>query len=140
MAGNRTYYIYPDNSLSTEERFVMQQGYPYVSTTVLRPHGRLNYHGHHSRNTHFIVNGTLNIARANNPNSAFVPWTRWQTHGPRTFANMPRIATYIGEAGAEGCTFVEGHAQLSPTTADRFAARGTIVPVPRGTPGSFTTT
>ncbi|KAF2765899.1 hypothetical protein EJ03DRAFT_377415 [Teratosphaeria nubilosa] len=119
MADNKTYYIYPNNSLSPEERFVMQQGYPYVSTTVLKPQGRLNHHGHHSQNTHYIVDGTLEIAKSNDPRG-FTPWTRWQTHGARTFANMPRIATYIGEAGAEGCTFVEELKIVSHTALHLF--------------------
>ena len=48
-------------------------------------------------------------------------------------------ATYVGVAGNKGCTFVEGHQILSPTTADRFERRGTIVRVRKGTKGAFTT-
>ena len=55
------------------------------------------------------------------------------------WADMPRRAFYRGEAGPDGCDFVEGHQLLSPTTADRFEQRQTIVEVAEGTLGAFTT-
>ena len=52
---------------------------------------------------------------------------------------LPADVDYRGEAGEDGCVFVEGHTVLSPTTAERFLMRGTIVVTREGIRGAFTT-
>lgn len=42
-------------------------------------------------------------------------------------APVAQNVCYTGLAGDEGCLFVEGHKLLSPTTARRFADRGTMM-------------
>jgi hypothetical protein len=39
---------------------------------------------------------------------------------------------YRAEAGANGCVFIEGHKDLSPTSADRFERLNSIVRTPNG--------
>ena len=53
---------------------------------------------------------------------------------------MPAHVDYEDTADPEGCTFVEGHKVLSPTTAERFEKRGTIVKATESTPGAFPVT
>ena len=96
---------------------------------------RLNDHRHHSPHTHFIVSGSIDIGKARDYGFRF----RRVTDGPGSWADMEAGVAYRGEAGPDGCVFVEGHLLLRPITAVRFLRRGTIVTVPEGTPGSFTT-
>jgi len=53
---------------------------------------------------------------------------------------MPAMTNYVGQAGPEGCVYVEGHKCLSPTTAKRFVHRGTFVKAQVDDEGSFTPT
>ena len=45
---------------------------------------------------------------------------------------VPANMCYRAEAGAEGCIFIEGHKDLSPTSADRFERKGMITETPVG--------
>ena len=87
-------------------------------------------------NTHLIVSGSIDIGKARDNDFKL----RRVTYGPGDRVTLPRDVDYRGEAGDDGCVFVEGHTLLSPTTAERFWQRGTIVVVSEGTPGAFTTT
>ena len=94
---------------------------------------RLLDHSHHSKNTHLIVSGSIDIGKSRDGDFKF----RRITYGPGDWVPLSSDVEYRGEAGDEGCVFVEGHGVLSPTTADRFEGRGTIVRVREGTPGAF---
>lgn len=58
---------------------------------------------------------------------------------PGNIMVMSEDVEYIGEAGPDGCVYIEAHTALSSATAERFQASGSIVRVPRGTEGAFTT-
>ena len=96
---------------------------------------RLQTHHHNSRNTHLIIAGSVDIGKARDEQFKF----RRVTYGPGEWVDLPSGIDYRGEAGDQGCVFVEGHTVLSPTTAERFERRRDIKRVPEGTPGAFTT-
>jgi hypothetical protein len=85
----------------------------------------LEPHAHHSENTHLIVKGEL---------------TMWNTKESRRIGiykvgrdiSVPADMCYRAEAGAEGCIFIEGHKDLSPTSAERFEDKGMIAKTPAG--------
>lgn len=104
-----------------------------TDATFFRRDGRLLQHRHHSNNTHFIIAGSIAIARSRDDE----PRTRGADKGPGEWVTLPRNVDYIGEAGEDGCTFVEGHTLLSPTTAERYFQRGTIICADAETPGAF---
>ncbi|KAK5726719.1 hypothetical protein LTR15_002607 [Elasticomyces elasticus] len=136
MPPKKIYYIYnPDTPHTAEEEFVIQKGYPIVSTTPLGPGGRLFNHRHHSRNTHFITSGSIKISKS--PDNELR--LRAEEKFPGEWVDVPSGVDYIGVAGEKGCTFVEGHTVLSPTTAERMLARKAIVVDKKKTLGAFTT-
>ncbi|KAK5123617.1 hypothetical protein LTR85_002655 [Meristemomyces frigidus] len=131
----KPYFIYnPRMPLSEAEQRVIAAGYPFVSTTILGRNGTVNGHSHHSRNTHLIITGSITIVKSRDDLSKF----REVATGPGLWVTIPGKVDHIGAAGEDGCTFVEGHTVLSPTTGRRFFDRGTIVQVYEGTPGAFT--
>ncbi|KAK4580002.1 hypothetical protein LTR86_000204 [Recurvomyces mirabilis] len=133
----KAYYIYnPARSLTEAEQKVRSKGYNYVSTTVLGPHGKLQEHRHSSHNTHEIIRGSLKADKMHKGSPTFR--AIFQLVGK--VINMPAHVDYQGEAGPDGCIFVEGHKVLSPTTAERFEARGTIVKASKGKKGAFPVT
>jgi hypothetical protein len=158
MMAQPIYYVYnPCYGLTEAEQTVIHRGFPFVSTTILQRRlviefraffkntnhylsgiaiDRLNDHQHHSRNTHLVVSGSIAVGLARDNEFRL----RSTTYGPGGWIDVDANVAYRGEAGDEGCVFVEGHQQLSPTTADRFLRRGTIVMAKESTPGAFTTT
>lgn len=124
---------YPWATTSTLGRYVPSQLINSNSRTNTHlSSGRiLGCHSHHSRNTHFIVQGrvrfylncdTNRIDRSNPECTIAVGSTR------RHFDVQPGL-NYLAIAGNEHseARFVEGHEILSPTTRDRFLDRGDIV-------------
>lgn len=91
-----------------------------TSSHVLEPHA------HNSLNTHFIVSGELTV------------WKTKEARPIKTYraGDPPFEVTantcYRAAAGKEGCIFVEGHKDLSPTSAKRFEDKGMITRTPAG--------
>jgi len=73
-------------------------------------HARLELHSHQSQNIHVILEGTIDIALRGN---------RSQTYGPGDEKVVAPETNYSATAGPEGCTFIEGHQQLSPPGSAR---------------------
>ncbi|KAK3115852.1 hypothetical protein LTR53_004411 [Teratosphaeriaceae sp. CCFEE 6253] len=134
MPARTIYYVYNiDRPMSRHEERVIAMGYKYVSTTYLLPGDRLEVHSHQSPNTHLVISGFIELVRPDDNLGL-----RART-GPNSEIAIPSGMEYKGEAGDTGCTFVEGHTLLSPTTANRFESRGTIKRARRGDEGAFTT-
>ncbi|KAK1057565.1 hypothetical protein LTR12_008718 [Friedmanniomyces endolithicus] len=134
MPRKEIWYLYNDEQpLTQEELALIDLGYPYVSTTVLDPGGLLNEHRHHSNNTHLIIKGSIVICKSRDGSMRI----RQKVYLPYSHVDLPRGVDYMGEAGKEGCTFVEGHMLLSPATARRFFRRHTLKTVRKGTEGAF---
>ena len=92
---------------------------------TLSSYRALTPHAHNSKNTHLIVQGELTI------------WNikELRKYGPYKVGESPTVEAntcYRAEAGAEGCIFIEGHKDLSPTSAKRFEDLGTITKTPVG--------
>ncbi|KAK5729925.1 hypothetical protein LTR17_011564 [Elasticomyces elasticus] len=137
MPPKKIYYIYnPDKPHTAEEEIVKQKGFPIVSTTELNGTGeRLFNHSHHSKNTHYVVSGSIQVSKSHDNEFRLRPEFSYAG----AWIDVPSNVTYIAVPGPEGCTFVEGHTLLSPTTAERMLGRKAIVKVPKATPGAFTT-
>ncbi|KAK4949387.1 hypothetical protein LTR10_012005 [Elasticomyces elasticus] len=137
MPPKKIYYIYnPNKPHSAEEELVMQRGFPIVSTTKLNGTGeRLFNHSHHSKNTHYVVSGSIQVSKSHDNDFRFRPDFKF----PGDWIDVPSNVTYIGVPGKEGCTFVEGHTLLSPTTAERMLGRDAIIEAPKTKSGAFTT-
>ncbi|KAK3678621.1 hypothetical protein LTR78_001919 [Recurvomyces mirabilis] len=133
---NAYYFYNPARPLTEAEQDVRNKGYNYVSTTILEPHGKLQEHRHSSHNTHEIIRGSLKADKMHKGSPTFR--AIFQLVGK--VINLPAHVDYQGEAGLDGCDFVEGHMVLSPTTAERFEARGMIVKASKGTEGAFPVT
>lgn len=108
----------------------------------------LNEHRHSTQNTHLIVKGELQIGYTINhtpcPENASFRFRKVQNMKPGAwFKVSSNVDNKSEKAGPQGCEFVEGHKELSPATADRFAARlmwpnrPTILKVTEDTPGAF---
>ena len=54
------------------------------------------------------------------------------TYKAGDFAEIEANKCYRAVAGAKGCTFVEGHKDLSPTSAERFERMGMLTETPTG--------
>lgn len=135
------YQKFPPHAPS--EYAVLQEGYAWVQTNELAPHwtinmadhalpehigggppDRLNRHGHHGPNTHRIVRGQLTITRRV-PGEPDQEVTISNNGVEPVSAPVPGDVTYDGVTTRDaGCTFVEGHYCLSPTTALRFMRGG----------------
>ncbi|KAI2603415.1 uncharacterized protein GGS25DRAFT_526449 [Hypoxylon fragiforme] len=121
------------------EKKLRKDGWRWVNTNSIGPttqagtHGsthapdRLEPHSHHSLNTHLVVQGDLTIkehrGRSTDPKDSV--YATISSHGgyPEHFVK-PQVK-YSATSKA-GCTFVEGHRSLSPSTAERFMARGAL--------------
>ncbi|KAL3427292.1 hypothetical protein PVAG01_00801 [Phlyctema vagabunda] len=113
-------------SLTEEEIWVQSRGYPNVSTVTLPERASIECHDHNSNNTHYVTKGKLRISIVDGP-------TKTLRQGESMRVNPG--THYSAKAGPDGCTFVEGHEVLSPTTADRFVKNGTMRE--RGSRGSL---
>jgi len=96
--------------------------------------GRLNKHGHNNPNTHKVLFGGMKIVRPDSE-AKYI-----QAASAGSSVPVAQDVCYIGVAGDKGCLFVEGHKLLSPTTAARFADRGTIVKCCEDDAGAMETT
>lgn len=130
------------------EKAVVDAGYKWVRTNEIDPTrknaatgrakrfdpshiDRLNKHSHSGPNTHLIVEGDLvfrqqlwrpYVLESDDADDA-------HRHGEKHEFPVPRGRAYSATSG-RGCRFVEGHRSLSPSTAERFMARGTLRAVP----------
>jgi hypothetical protein len=86
---------------------------------------RLVKHSHNGPNTHLIVEGDLVFRQ-----QLWKPYTIETDPRGRHEFPVPRERAYRATSEAGG-RFVEGHRSLSPSTAERFMARGTLRAVPR---------
>lgn len=132
---------------TTDEKAVRSEGYCWVQTNTLTPHwvqgvtqattpenianrlpDRLNPHGHHGPNTHRIVQGKLTIESVDSRSDGLPRKITISRNGTDPIsAPVKGDVVYEGITPlGEGCTFVEGHACLSPTTALRFMQQGTL--------------
>lgn len=139
-------YVYRKSPRHTPSEYaVLHEGHPWVQTNELAPHwtinmadhalpehigggppDRLNRHGHHGPNTHRIVRGQLTITRRV-PGEPHQELTISNNGVDPVSAPVPGDVSYDGVTTRDvGCTFVEGHYCLSPTTALRFMRGGTL--------------
>ncbi|KAK8074571.1 hypothetical protein PG997_009234 [Apiospora hydei] len=131
---------------------VMEAGYKWVRTNSIvatrpgefepdLPIDCLNSHKHSGHNTHLIVEGDLTFEiekdyydAAKFKRKRVAPATKTATldaADPDGRKELFAAREHRYKATSEsGCSFVEGHQCLSPTTAERFIARGTLRAVP----------
>lgn len=111
-------------------------------------HKGLQEHKHSSQNTHLIVEGELRIGYTTNdgpcPKTAKFRFRNVKIMAKGDWLTVACNIDYKSEeAGPKGCEFVEGHKELSPATAERFAERltwperPTILKAKEGEPGAF---
>lgn len=121
---------------SAHEQAVLDAGYPWVRTNPLKPtHAapgkdlrfdvtpdRLNWHGHHSINTHLIVDGDLTILKLkkmfNQDHISAI--TISNRFGDKKELSVVPDEMYAGTS-QQSCKFVEGHRSLSPASARRVS-------------------
>ncbi|KAJ8129965.1 hypothetical protein O1611_g3666 [Lasiodiplodia mahajangana] len=114
-----------------EEVEVQAQGWKWVNTNTINPThttsnnglpDRLGAHSHHGESTHRVICGDLCIKREQGDYGIYeisrAPGSEQQD---RVKPKVKYSAT-----SKEGCMFVEGHKCLSPESAVRFLARGTL--------------
>ena len=120
-------YIYARRLTATENK-IRDSGYPWVGTNTFPPHFLLPSHGHHGNNTHLVVQGLMTIRTTNlreGINRLENTLAANSTYYNDTFV-VPAKVHYGAIMGSQGCSFVEGHALLSPITAERLEGKGTI--------------
>lgn len=128
---------------SNEEKAVRSEGYAWVQTNYLQRHldwmggvgpgmvpenmaglapDRLNPHGHHGPNTHRIVTGQLTLRKIDPRGGGLPHQVTISDNGVDPVSAPVRGDEVYDGFSTRGtaCTFVEGHACLSPTTALRF--------------------
>ncbi|KAI1819940.1 hypothetical protein F4861DRAFT_96598 [Xylaria intraflava] len=134
-------FIYIDGKPEgSHERRVAAEGYKWVRTNHIGPTmpyrvnslnhtpDRLPAHYHHGESTHRVVKGDLRIHRHNGDYSSYEISS---TPGAQRQDLVPPNTKYSGTS-KNGCSFVEGHRSLSPSTAERFIQRGTLRAVNNG--------
>ncbi|KAK7915109.1 hypothetical protein PG985_012812 [Apiospora marii] len=131
---------------------VLEAGYKWVRTNTIvatrpgefkpdLPVDRLNPHRHSGHNTHLIVAGDLRFAIEQDyyDEAAFkrkrtpprVKTAELEAADPDARKEFYAAREHRYKATSQsGCSFVEGHRCLSPTTAERFMARETLRAVP----------
>ncbi|KAI1343581.1 hypothetical protein F5Y15DRAFT_370480 [Xylariaceae sp. FL0016] len=125
------------NPLGDHERRLLNAGYRWVRTNEIQATkrnpskipDRLEPHSHHGENTHLIIAGDLNMQSMDNRGRVL----ERVTANPEQLAGFGPNVTYSATS-TSGCRFVEGHRALSPVTAERFMARGTIEAVGEALP------
>ncbi|KAK5708307.1 hypothetical protein LTR97_000847 [Elasticomyces elasticus] len=141
MPPKKIYYIYNPNKPHTAEEELVISAAEFSVALVVNltyiPHSgeRLFNHSHHSKNTHYVVSGSIQVSKSHDNDFRFRPDFKF----PGDWIDVPSNVTYIGVPGKEGCTFVEGHTLLSPTTAERMLGRDAIIEAPKTKSGAFTT-
>ena len=134
--------------ISTAEEKVVNLGYAWVRTNELQPTrtagssdkgalsnlpDRLRPHSHHGWNTHLIVAGDLRIVEQPTRGRSRARTERKEVElsmepGAKKEGGFGPGIAYSGTT-RHGCRFVEGQRRLSPASAERFLARGTLVAV-----------
>lgn len=91
---------------------------------ALNRHGSVGERFHHSRNSHLVTQGSIEIAETtdNRGNRYALPLI-WTTYRRNQWAYVDAGVRYMIRAGRAGGTFVEGHEALSPDTAQRMLRR-----------------
>jgi hypothetical protein len=143
-------YVYT-KKINNDQECVQQEGYPYVNTVDLYPQARKHFiaslstdtntnvshryeklmpHAHNSSNTHFIVEREMTMFYTKEADMKEGPVLG--TYNTGDFVEIKAKKCYRAEAGVKGCTFVEGHKDLSPTSAKRFERMGMLTKTPTG--------
>jgi len=74
----------------------------------------LGRHRHQRENTHLIVEGSIVLIDDQDNR---------EIHGPGAWVSVDGRASYRGIVGPNGCSFVEGHRNLSPQSLPRYVER-----------------
>jgi hypothetical protein len=128
-------FVYVNGGPETpEEKKVAKADYIWVRTNSIQAtqHGRpfdpcrpdrLKCHSHHGEQTHVIVQGDLDLEIVGGAAPRHIKIST--ARGAAKEGIVPPNVTYKATSDG-GATFIEGHKYLSPRTAERFIARGTL--------------
>ncbi|KAI0204103.1 hypothetical protein F4808DRAFT_457204 [Astrocystis sublimbata] len=123
--------------LTPFELKLVNENFPWVNTNTInatqieqdtavfdadgRP-DRLGEHSHHGESAHHIIRGDLRIQRTHEPHLRYelsdAPGAQRQDQVP--------AGTLYRATSQRGASFVGGHRSLSPESAERFIARGSL--------------
>ncbi|KAK4898623.1 hypothetical protein LTR27_003795 [Elasticomyces elasticus] len=100
MPPKTIFYIYkPDKPRMAQEEIIKQMGFPIVSTTELNGFiDRLYNHSHHSRNTHYVVSGSIQVSKSHDNDLRSRPEPKFVGD----WIDVPNNVTYISVPGKEG--------------------------------------